>query len=148
MPRSGWLAVGAVTAAWTATTVSLSWAVALAVLGVAAVVAAWAVRAERVDRAGRVALVGAGLILARSLVGGVGGESGAAVPEGRGPWTFVVETTGAPRDGNQTATLRSDRPGEPSLRVCGLAPGIPGDRGRRHRHARGADPTAPGDAIR
>jgi competence protein ComEC len=126
MPRSGWLALGAIAAAWTAATVSLSWAVALTVLGAAAVVAAWAVRAERVDRAGRVALVGAGLVVARLLLGGVGEVAATnGVPEGRGPWTFIVETTGAARDGNQTATLRSESLEQPGIRVAATLPAYP-----------------------
>jgi competence protein ComEC len=124
MPRSGWLAVGTIAAAWTAANLSYPWAVALTVLGLAAVTAAWALRAERVDRTGRVALLGAGLVLARLLVGG-GGGSAVAVPEGRGPWTFVVEATGAARDGNQTATLRSDRSITPSFRVAATLPAYP-----------------------
>jgi competence protein ComEC len=125
VPRSGWLATGAVAAAWTAANASLTWAAALTVLGVAAIVAAWAVRAERADRAGRVVLIGAALVIARLLVGGAGSTASAAVPDGRGPWVFVVEATGAARDGNQTATLRSPPGTVPIVRVAATLPVYP-----------------------
>src|SRR6478672_955485 len=96
MPRSGWLAVGAVAAAWTAANLSFPWAVAMTSLGVAGVAAAWVMPA---DRDSRVVLVGAALILARLVAGGGGSSSDIdVVPEGRGPWTFTVEATGAARD--------------------------------------------------
>ena len=142
MPRSGWLAVGAVTSAWTATTLSLSWAAGLASLGVAVVVVAWALDADHVDRRGRMVLMGAGLILARLMVSGVGGGSAVGVPDGRGPWTFVVEATGAARGGNQTATLRSPPAGTTGRSGRRDAPRLPHGRDRRRRHTRGADPAA------
>ncbi len=122
MPRSGWLALGAIAAAWAAANLSLSWAVALTALGVAGVAAAWVMPA---DREGRVVLVGAALIVARLVAGGGGSGAPPVIPEGRGPWTFVVEATGAARDGNQTATLRSDRAGVPSIRVAATLPAYP-----------------------
>src|SRR6478752_6775664 len=122
MPRSGWLAIGAIAAAWTAANLSLSWAVALTAVGVAAVAAAWVVPA---DRDGRVVLVGAALIVARLMAGGGGSGAPPVLPDGRGPWTFVVEATGAARDGNQTATLRSDPAGTTSIRVAATLPAYP-----------------------
>ena len=122
MPRSGWLAVGAVAAAWTAANLSLPLAVAMTSLGVAGVAAAWVMPA---DRGSRVVLVGAALILARLVAGGGSSSDIGAIPEGRGPWTFTVEATGAARDGNQTATLRSDRAGTPGIRVAATLPAYP-----------------------
>jgi competence protein ComEC len=125
MPRSGWLATGAVAAAWTATSVSWIWAVALTVVGVAAVVTAWAIRAERAERAGRVVLFGAALILARLIVGGTSPAAPATVPDGGGPWLFTVEATGAARDGSQTATLGSLPGATPVVRVAATLPAYP-----------------------
>ena len=122
MPRSGWLAVGAIAAAWTAANLSFPWAVAMTSLGVAGVAAAWVMPA---DRDSRVVLVGAALILARIVAGGGSSSDIGAIPEGSGPWTFTVEATGAARDGNQTATLRSDRTGTPAIRVAATLPAYP-----------------------
>ena len=52
-------------------------------------------------------------------------------PDGEGPWRLVVEATGSPRDGTQTATLAT-RPGaDPPFRVAATLPRypvvIPGD---------------------
>ena len=60
------------------------------------------------------------------------------MPDGRGPWTFVVEAVGSPRDGQQRATLgpppdpagSAHAPGAP-IRVAATLPAypavIPGD---------------------
>ena len=51
---------------------------------------------------------------------------GAIDAEARGPWTLVVETVGAARDGQQTATLRIVRTdGVPGVRVAATLPAFP-----------------------
>ena len=58
--------------------------------------------------------VGAGLVAIRLAVVPAGPALLDRPPDGDGPWTLVVEATGSPRDGSQTATLTtpadSDRP--------------------------------------
>ena len=106
MPRSGWLAVGVVLAALAipAIGVGRSWAVTAAVGALLLILLL--LRIPIPARAGVVAAaVGALLVAVRLAVAPVGATTTSA-PEGRGPWTMLVETVGAPREGRQVATLR------------------------------------------
>jgi competence protein ComEC len=72
------------------------------------------------------------LLLVRIAIGPSAVPSIDLVPDGRGPWRFEVEAVGAPRDGQQTATLRSFAAATPSVRVAATLPAypeiVPGDR--------------------
>jgi competence protein ComEC len=132
VPRSGWLAVGAIAAAWAIPIVGLSVGVAGVVLGAACLLVAWWWSARMATRAGTVVLIGSGVLLLRLAVGAPTGTLGDQVPDGRGPWTFVVEAVGAARAGQQTATLRTDHGAAKTFRVAATLPAypevIPGDR--------------------
>ena len=83
-------------------------------------------------RSGLVVLIGSALLLVRVAVGQPAAPPTDVVPDGRGPWTFEVEAVGAPRDGQQTATLRSLAEATPPIRVAATLPAypevVPGDR--------------------
>ena len=124
MPRSGWLAVGAVVAALAGPlvhpTIAALFAGAVAIVLLAA-------------RVGRPAPVAAGLgavaITIRLAVGGPPPPP-AELPEGAGPWSARVEAVGAPRRGEQVATVRLT---EPPVRLAATLPRYP--------------PVAPGDLV-
>ena len=107
MPRSGWLAAGAIGAALLVPVVG--WPVVGAAL--LAVGAGLAFRSGRGPTRGArgvvVISVGAAAILLRLLASPLPAAPDSTVPDGRGPWLFEVESVGSPRDGQQTATLRS-----------------------------------------
>ena len=125
MPRSGWLAAGAIGAAWTAASVSWTAAVALTAAAAAVVVIAWAARATRHERKARVMVIGGAIVLMRLMAGGGSASTAPVVPDGRGPWTFVVEATGSARDGSQIATLRTPPEVVPVVRVAATLPAYP-----------------------
>jgi competence protein ComEC len=122
MPRSGWVACGAVVGALALTT-GATVAVALA-LGLAAssVVIAVAFARQRVlvtaFAVGVVAIVVRGLTLPASteLTG---------IPSGSGPWTLLVESIGSPREGHQVATVRTLSTGTDGFRVAATLPRYP-----------------------
>ena len=130
MPRSGWLAVGAAAAALTLA--DLPTGIRLAAIGSAVAVALGAVLLSGTWHwAVAGTAIGAGVIAIRLLV--VPAPVVADTPpEGRGPWTMTVESVGAPREGDQLATLRLDEPGSAVFRVSATLPRyppiIPGDR--------------------
>lgn len=64
-----------------------------------------------------------GLAVAIRLAAGPAPPPLPLVPDGDGPWQAVVETIGAPRDGQQPATLRFDEPA--GLRVAATLPRFP-----------------------
>lgn len=107
MPRAAILAGGAVAAAWLIPQVGP----AASMLAAAAwLVAIAAVRSTGRDPARRILLIGligfaaVGVRLAPDMLAG-GASPAAPLPDGRGPWAFVVEAVGSPRDGQQRATL-------------------------------------------
>ena len=63
--------------------------------------------------------------MARLAVGPPAATPGDQVPDGRGPWTFVVEAVGAARAGQQTATLRSSDGAATPFRVAATLPAYP-----------------------
>jgi competence protein ComEC len=124
MPRSGWLAVGAVGAALTGPLLAGSGRVALA-LGIVAVALLVAVLAPRARFAVLGVAVGAALVSVR-LVAIPPTATASVAPAGDGPWTVVVEAIGPPRDGDQVATVRVvDPPVGPVLRLAATLPRYP-----------------------
>ena len=133
MPRSGWLAVGAIAAAWAVPVIGWSTAAATALLAGCCLSLTWWWSPRRAVRSGLVVLVGSALLLVRLAIGPAAPPPAEVVPDGRGPWAFEVEAVGAPRDGKQTATLRSIGGDEPArIRVAATLPAypevVPGDR--------------------
>ena len=68
--------------------------------------------------------IGVLMILARGTLG-TGSAELSGTPDGSGPWTMVVETVGAPRDGQQVATLRTLDAGPAGFRLAGTLPRYP-----------------------
>ena len=123
MPRSCCLAVGVASGAFV---LGLDdqrvTAASLVAVAAALVFAAWrtgAIRARALALA-----AGAIVILVRGTLG-VGSAELTGVPQGSGPWTMVVETVAAPRDGQQVATLRTVGPGPSGYRIAGTLPRYP-----------------------
>jgi competence protein ComEC len=120
---SGWLAVGAVIAALGAPLVG-PLVVMLATSSAAMIMAV----APRSGGGGRVRaacllLIGCGVIAVRLVVAPPAAPIASETPAGKGPWTAVVESIGAVRDGSQVATLRLiDSPG---TRVAATLPRYP-----------------------
>ena len=131
MPRSGWLAVGAIAAAWAIPVIGWSAGVGGLALGGVCLLAAWWWSAGKATRTGSMVLMGSALLLARIAVGQPALSPVDVVPDGRGPWRFDVEMVGAARDGQQTATLHSPVNEVPQIRVAATLPAypevIPGD---------------------
>jgi competence protein ComEC len=69
--------------------------------------------------------VGSAALLGRIALGGAGPVAEPSVPDGRGPWTFEVVSVGSPRDGQQTATLRSIDTAAPAFIVAATLPAYP-----------------------
>src|SRR5437899_4500826 len=132
MGRSGRLALGAITAAVAAGQVApshLGAAIALALASVLLIGEAWP---RMGARAMLPVAVGAGLVAIRLAVVPAGPALLDRPPDGDGPWTLVVEATGSPRAGSQTATLTTPTGSDPAFRVAATLPRypvvIPGDR--------------------
>jgi competence protein ComEC len=132
MPRTGWLAVGAAAAslaAGPATTAGLialpGVALAAALAGLAVALAGLAVILTGRRRDGRACLAAAAGVLAIALRLGLTPPTGAPapLPDGTGPWRGVVESVGAPRPGQQQATLRLD--GSTGIRLAATLPSYP-----------------------
>ncbi len=104
MGRSGRLSLGAVLAALLAGQIAPNQLGAGAALCLAVVLVIRELR-PRQARSLLPIVVGAGLIVLRVTLLPVSAASLDDPPAGDGPWQFVVESTGSPRDGNQTATL-------------------------------------------
>ncbi|HTC86214.1 MAG TPA: ComEC/Rec2 family competence protein, partial [Candidatus Acidoferrum sp.] len=111
MPRSGWVAVGAVGAAIAITVTADA---GLPSAGLAVVFAASGVAVGALMTIGRArprltaALIGAVLVAIRVIATGGTDSGGAAVPldtTSKGPWPALVVSIGTPRDGQQVATV-------------------------------------------
>ncbi|MES2209934.1 MAG: ComEC/Rec2 family competence protein [Chloroflexota bacterium] len=150
MPRSGWIALGAIVGAILGADATRRGATAIALIGTAILLAAWAMaRIGTLHRgtaeAGRGAVhrvqggvralgfvaIGILLVAARILVTPpVVPPFAAALPAGDGPWVTTIESIGAQRTGQQPAVLILDAPA--GMRVAGTLPGfpvvVPGDR--------------------
>jgi competence protein ComEC len=123
MPRSAWLAVGAVVGALAASAADPR---ALAILlGACAVVLGAAVTARAAWRPRLIAIaIGAAAIVVRgALAPAAEGLDGA--PLGSGPWRMAVEAVGSPRDGQQVGTLRSVGREGASFRLAATLPRYP-----------------------
>jgi competence protein ComEC len=131
VPRSGWLAVGAVIAALAGPallerlgTGSVLIAAAMAVLGVA--LGSTLRRPGGMPRFAPLA-IGAAAVAVRLVLAGTPAQPG-TIPDGDGPWAAVVAGVGSPRDGQQTATLLlapDGSRGAPVLRVAATLPRYP-----------------------
>ncbi len=131
MPRSAWLAVGAIIGALA---VALDDHRALAaIFGVVGVVLIAAPALSAPWRPRTIAtVIGALAIVARAVVlpGSSGLDGG---PDGSGPWRMVVESIGSPRDGQQVATLRTIADAQSAFRLAATMPRYP--------------PVEPGDIV-
>ncbi len=132
MGRSSRLALGAIAAAVAAGQVAPNHLGAAIALALASVLLVGEAR-PRLGVGGLLPIVlGAGLIAIRLAVVPAGSPTLERPPDGDGPWAFVVEATGSPRDGTQTATLATPAGAEPAFRVAATLPRypivIPGDR--------------------
>src|SRR6267154_5306237 len=111
MTASGWLAIGSIVASLAGPHIgSVAVAVAAAGLAIAAIAVRGFERPSLVDipRRGIPVALGAlliGLRLVTLPAADTHGDSD-PLPEGRGPWTAIVESIAPVRDGQQVATLR------------------------------------------
>ena len=136
LPRSGWLAIGAVGMALAAPAVAGalgSWTSA-GLIGVGIILAVAALCARRTvgrRRALATIALGASVIAWRLAIGGAGPASAPPLPEGGGPWIAVVEGVGTPRGGQQVATIRLEGGEVRAAATLPRYPGVvPGDRVR------------------
>ena len=129
MPRSGWLALGAVGAALAGEllgvrVVAASAAMAMALLLMFGSTVAPATRRRYVP--GALAVVCAvAAIAARLAIVPAPSPAAAALPEGDGPWHAVVVATGSPREGRQAATIELVVSDEARVRVAATLPRYP-----------------------
>jgi competence protein ComEC len=123
MPRSGWLASGAVAAALVGGTGGPAAAVAMVGTAVGLAIATTWLR-PRGRRAALAFVVGLAAIGLRLIAGPTAPPLDGA-PDGRGPWTMSVETVGSPRDGKQVATLRTVAAGTAGFRLAATLPRYP-----------------------
>ena len=131
MGRSSRLAIGSIAAALAAEQVATSHLAAAVALAMAALLLVGEARPLSQARSLWPIVIGAGLIAARLAL--LPADPALAVPpDGTGPWTLIVETTGSPRDGQQTGTLATPVGIAPSFRVAATLPRypivVPGDR--------------------
>jgi competence protein ComEC len=145
MPRAGALALGAVAAAWLDPTIGVAGSALLAAAVLILIAVARSGGRAGLARVALVACIGFGAVGIRLLPTAMAGPppGATALPDDRGPWTFIVEVVGSARDGHQTATLalvpeavssavgRNDTPARVALRVAATLPAypavIPGD---------------------
>ena len=105
LPRSGWLAIGAVVSSLLLSETARPWPLLTAAVAILVLAATpwWPARARM---PGRVSLAGTAAVALHLALVSPAIEAPAAAPVGQGPWTMVVESLGSPRDGHQIATLR------------------------------------------
>jgi competence protein ComEC len=131
MGRSARLALGAIAAAVAAGQVAPNHLGAAIALALASILLIGEVRPRMGVGALLPVAVGAGLIAVRLALVPAGPASLDRAPDGDGPWRLVVESTGSPRDGAQTATLATPSGSEHPFRVAATLPRypivIPGD---------------------
>ncbi|HYK94866.1 MAG TPA: ComEC/Rec2 family competence protein [Candidatus Dormibacteraeota bacterium] len=145
MPRTAWLALGVAAGALLLDVTS---GLVVALTGTAILCAAVGVRFASPSGAAQDAFRRFGPLALGLLVigtrGAAGGTAGAAVsiPPGAGPWVGLVDTVGAPRDGNRPATIRLE--GNAPLLVAATLPWyppvVPGDRVQVHGSIRPPPP--------
>ena len=130
MPRAGVLAVGTIAAALLVPAFGLAGSALVAaalLLGIATARSSGRTGLARLILAASIGFVAIGIRLAPTQLEG-SGTATAALPDDRGPWTFVVEAVGSPREGSQTATLSmqiAGSPGARGLRVAATLPAYP-----------------------
>ena len=124
MPRSGWLAVGATLAALALGADLGAHGAILLTSGIVGlgILAVWL--GPRRRRLAIAVSVGAAAIALR-VAAGPSAPPLSGVPDGRGPWTMLVETVGSPRDGQQVATLRTVAAGPAGFRLAATLPRYP-----------------------
>ena len=123
MPRSAWLAVGAVVGALAASAADPR---ALAVLLGACAVALGAASTARTawrPRLIAIAIGAAAIVVRGALAPAAEGLDGA--PVGSGPWRMAVETVGSSREGHQVGTLRFVGQEGAPFRVASTMPRYP-----------------------
>ncbi len=134
MGRSARLAIGAIAAAIAVEPLGPNLVGAGLALGMAVLLIVGEIGPNRTARRVWPVVIGAGLVAARLAVLPAAAPTLATPPGGEGPWTLVVLTTGAPRDGHQTATLGTTGDTTPAFTVAATLPRypvvIPGDRVR------------------
>ncbi len=129
MPRSGWFALGAVLAALGAELAGLrlvAGGLALGTAGLLGVHAASTAGTRRrfVGPALAILVAATALAIRVALVPAEPLDS-IVLPADRGPWPAVVETTGSPREGQQTATIRLVHGGPRDIRLAATLPRYP-----------------------
>ena len=134
IPRSGWLALGAVAAAGALQGEGSSAIAAAALGGGAAVAVAGALAATgRPAAALRLAALAGGILaVALRLVPAGGPGPLPALPQGAGPWTATVSAVSSPLDGSQRFSAAFDVPAGLAVAVTAARypPVVPGDRVR------------------
>jgi competence protein ComEC len=123
MPRSAWLAVGAVVGALASSAADPR---ALAVLlGACAVALGATVTARAAWRPRLIAVaIGTAAIVVRGALAPAAASLDGA-PVGSGPWRMAVEAVGSPREGHQVGTLRSVGQEGASFRLAATLPRYP-----------------------
>ena len=129
MPRSGWLAIGAVGAALCGELFGLrvlagglAMAAALGLMLVGAMPGGF--RHRHVPAAAAI-LCAATTLAVRLAVLPPPPMDAVALPDGDGPWHAVVVATGAPREGQQVATIELAEPGTRPVRLAATLPRYP-----------------------
>jgi competence protein ComEC len=146
VPRTAWLAVGVAAGALL---LDATTGLVVALAGVAFLCAAVGLRMAAGDGhapgvARRLVPLSLGLLVIglRGAADGGAGAAALAIPAGAGPWVGVVETVGAPRDGNRPATIQLE--GAAPVLVAATLPWypavVPGDRVRVHGSIRAPSP--------
>jgi competence protein ComEC len=129
MPRSGWLAVGAVAAALGGEVLGLR-VVAASIAAAGALLLMFGSTLAPVTRRRFVpptlaVLCAAAAIATRVTLMPVDPSMAAELPTGDGPWHAVVIATGSPREGRQSATVELIEPSAAPIRLAATLPRYP-----------------------
>jgi competence protein ComEC len=124
MGRSGRLAIGAIGAALAAGHIAPNFLGAAVALTLAALLVLGEAHPRRGVRLVLPIVVGAGLIAVRLAIAPPSVSLGLP-PEGAGPWSMMVVSTGSPREGHQVATLETSPGAAPHFRVSATLPRYP-----------------------
>ena len=132
MGRSSRLAIGTIAAALAAERIGTNQLGAAVALAMAALLVLGEIGPRTRVRQLWPIIAGAGLIAARLAIAPPGPALLQLPPDGAGPWRLVVEATGSPREGHQSATLATVPGVMPPFRVAATLPRypviVPGDR--------------------
>lgn len=128
MPRSGWLAIGVVGGALVAPPIGPAAPIvlsALALMAAAIMGIAWSSGTRSMPRRSiPTAALGLGFLALRLAIHPASAVE-VGTPSGAGPWQMVVESVGSPRDGDQTAMLRTEVEGTDGFRLAATLPRYP-----------------------